>query len=64
MGRWSRGGLVISSGSSERDTLRDEPMPEMEDDRELRDVLGVEEAREASSRESRGKWLDGALRLA
>ena len=38
-------------------------MPETEEERELRDVPGVEEAREASSRESRGAWEDGGLRL-
>ena len=38
-------------------------MPEAEEDIEFRDVPGVDEAREASSRESRGAWDDGGLRL-
>ena len=49
-------GLDGESGSSpERDILREDDMPEGEDDREAWDDVGVVEAREASSRESRGR---------
>jgi len=50
--------------SLDRETLRDEPMPDAEEDSERRDVEGVEEAREASSRESRRGCEDGGLRFA
>jgi len=54
--------LALSNGSSfSRDNLREEEMPEMEEDREVRLSSGSEEAREASSRESRadceGFWI-------
>lgn len=39
-------------------------MPDAEEDSERRDVEGVEEAREASSRESRRGCEDGGLRFA
>lgn len=48
----------------DRETRREEPMPDAEEDSERRDVDGVEEAREASSRESRRGCEDGGLRFA
>lgn len=48
-GRFAEMGL-----SSERETLREEASPEREEDCDLRDEVGEEEAREASSSESRG----------
>ena len=55
-------GLEADKGSSlEREALRDEETPEREEDLEPRDGLGVEEARDASSRESRSRrGEDGA----
>jgi len=50
-------GLADDSGSSsEREPLREEPMPEGEEDRELWDGFGLELARLASSNESLGGW--------
>lgn len=39
-------------------------MPDTEEDSERRDMEGVEEARDASSRESRGRCEDGGFRFA
>lgn len=50
--------------SSEREILREEGSPEGEDDWDLRDEVGVDEAREASSSESLGGWFEGFLRCA
>ena len=52
----------VSSLSS--DAFREAEIPAGEEDRDLWDEVGVEEAREASSRESRGGCVDGRLRLA
>lgn len=54
--------LALSKGSScSSDNLRDEVMPEREDESEIRLSSGSEEASEASSRESReigeGFWV-------
>ena len=43
--------------------MREELIPEAEDDMEFLEVPGVEEAREASSRESRGACEEGGLRV-
>jgi hypothetical protein len=55
-------GLALSNGSSfSRDNLREEVMPDMEEDWEVRLSSCSEEASEASSRESRadceGFWI-------
>jgi hypothetical protein len=52
-------GFVLSKGSSfSRDILREDVIPEREDDSEVRPISGSDEASEASSRESRGGfWI-------
>ena len=57
---WSFG---ASGSSAEKETLREELMPEAEEDTEFLEVPGVEEARDASSRESRGACEEGGFRL-
>lgn len=53
-------GWLAESGSSlERESFREDEMPDGDDDRELFEDEGVEEARDASSRESRARLLDG-----
>ena len=47
----------------EKETLRDELRSDPDEVVECRDVLGVEDAREASSRESRGRCEDGGWRF-
>ncbi len=57
--------LDAESGSSfSRETFREAEMPAGEEDRDLWDEERVEDAREASSRESLGACVDGILRLA
>lgn len=64
IGRGMLSGLDAERGSSfSRETFREEEMPG-EEDRDLRDEVGVEEAREASSKESRWGCVDGKSRLA
>lgn len=50
--------------SPDRETFREEDMPDGEDDSEAREEVGVDEAREASSRESRGRrdWVVGEVK--
>ena len=48
--------FAARGSSLEKEAFREEPMPEAEEDSERGDVEGVEEARDASSRESRGCW--------
>jgi hypothetical protein len=63
--RGAAAGLFAERGSSsESETLREEDSPEGEDDCDLREVVGVEEAREASSSESLGGRLEGVLMCA
>jgi len=52
-------GFALSSGSSfSRDSLRDDVIPEREEDSEVRPISGSDEASDASSRESRGGfWI-------
>lgn len=57
-GRWgvAPAGFEAERGSSaDKESLREEDMPEGEDEREALEDVGVEDAREASSRESRGR---------
>lgn len=54
MGRRMAGFAQDKGSSSEMDALREEPMPEGEEDRELWVPCGEEEASEASSKESLG----------
>ena len=46
-----------------REAFRDEDIPEGDDEGELGPVGGVEDAREASSRESRGTCDEGGSRF-
>ena len=64
-GRLSNAGLAFERGSSfERESLREEEIPDGEDTGELTAVVGVEEASDASSRESLGGCIEAALSFA
>ena len=64
VGRGVRAGLKTEVGPSlAGDCLREEEMPDGEEDPDLRDDVCEVDAREASSKESRGGWVEGALRF-
>ena len=64
VGRGVAAGLEVERGSSfDRESLRDDDTPEADNESDLLDDVGVEDARDASSSESRTGWVDGVLRF-